>query len=87
MPILQSEVEEALKAMRPGKTVGEDGIAAEMLEVLVEWGVEVVTKIANCIYDTVLSQSSFKQLCKATVKSTNEKMRSLWVFILNGLIF
>ena len=51
-PILQCEVEEAMKAMRPGKAVGEDGIATEMLEVLGEWGVDMVTKIANCIYNT-----------------------------------
>ena len=51
-PILQSEVEAAMKAMKAGKAVGEDGIAVEMLEVLGEWGVEVVSEIANCIYDT-----------------------------------
>ena len=32
--------------------MGEDGIAVEMLEVLKEWGVEVVTKITNCNNDT-----------------------------------
>ena len=51
-PIMQSEVEEALRAMRPGKAVGEDGIAVEMLGVLGEWGAEVVTEIANSIYNT-----------------------------------
>ena len=51
-PILQSEVQKAMKAMESGKAVGEDGIAVEMLEVMVEWGVEVASKIANSIYDT-----------------------------------
>lgn len=50
---MQSEVKEALKATRPGKAIGEDGIATEILEVFGEWGVMVVVaKIANCIYDT-----------------------------------
>ena len=51
---MQSEVEEALKGMRPGKAVGEDGLVVEMLD---GWGVGsggymVITEIANSIYDT-----------------------------------
>ena len=51
-PILPCEVSAALKEMANGKAAGEDGIAVEMLSVLGEWGVELVTEIANSIYET-----------------------------------
>ena len=52
LPIMKSEVEDALRAMKRGKAVGEDGIAIEMIEVMEEWGVEVITRLVNSIYDT-----------------------------------
>ena len=84
LPILQSEVEAALKVMRPGKAVGEDGIAVEMLEVLGEWGVEVVTKIANCIYDTggipnQMAQSVFITIPKKPGTIQCDKFRTISV--------
>jgi len=45
--ILKSEVRTAIKMMRRNKAVGPDGIVAEMLEALEEYGVEKLTDIIN----------------------------------------
>ena len=52
IPIQRSEIEGAIKQMRDGKAIGEDGVAVEMFEALGSWGLEVVTHLANKIYDT-----------------------------------
>ena len=51
-PILLTEVESALKRMKNGKAAGEDGITAEMLKALHEFGIQKLTTLFNNIYDT-----------------------------------
>ena len=46
------EVEAAIKQMKKGKPIGEDGVAVEMIEAFEEWGYDVVVQLANRIYDT-----------------------------------
>ena len=46
-PIMRSEVEAAMKKMKKGKAVGEDGIALEMLLALEEFSTEIITEIAS----------------------------------------
>ena len=38
IPIQKCEVEAAIKQMKHGKAIGEDGVAVEMLGALGEWG-------------------------------------------------
>ena len=47
-----TEVESALKRMKNGKAAGEDGITAEMLKALQEFGIQKLTTLFNNIYDT-----------------------------------
>ena len=47
LPIQRSEVERAVKQMKNGKAIGEDGVAVEMIGALGEWGCEVVAQLAN----------------------------------------
>ena len=48
--ILKSEIECAMRSMKKGKAVGEDGIALEMILALGEFGVIELTKLFNKIY-------------------------------------
>ena len=52
LPIQRGEVEAAMKQMKRGKAIGEDGVAMEMVEALGAWGSEVVMQLANKIYDS-----------------------------------
>ena len=52
IPIRKYEVEAAVKQMKKGKAIGEDGVAVEMVEALGDWGSDVVVQLANRIYDT-----------------------------------
>ena len=52
IPIQKCEVEAAIKQMKRGKAIGEDGVAVEMLEALEGWGCDVVVELANKIYNT-----------------------------------
>ena len=52
LTIQKSEVEAAIKQMKQGKAMGEDGVAVEMVEALGAWGCDVVVQLANKIYDT-----------------------------------
>ena len=50
--ILKSEVRTAIAEMKRNKAAGPDGIVAEMIYALDEFGVEKLTNILNEIYDT-----------------------------------
>ena len=50
--MMKDEIEKALKRMKVGKAAGEDGILVEMVRALGEWGVEYITHMASCMYDT-----------------------------------
>ena len=50
--ILQSEVKNALKEMRNNKAAGLDGIQAEMLKALDDYGIIQLTHLLHIIYDT-----------------------------------
>ena len=38
LPLQRSEIEGAIKQMKDGKAIGEDGVAVEMFETLGSWG-------------------------------------------------
>ena len=69
MPILEDEVESAVKEMKKGKAVGDDGIAIEMIQALGDMGTKILTKQLNKIYEAgklplELCQSTFITLPK-----------------------
>jgi len=49
---LQSEVEKAIKELRNKKATGDDDIPGEVLKLLGEDGLKIVTKLTNTIYGT-----------------------------------
>ena len=60
--ILKSEVKCAMRSMKKGKAVGEDGVALEMILALGEFGVNELTKLFNKIY---ASGNIIKCMCES----------------------
>jgi len=50
--ILQSEVEKAIKEMRNTKATRDDDIPGDVLKLLGEGGLKIMTKLINTIYET-----------------------------------
>jgi len=50
--ILQSEVEKAIKEMRNKKATGDDDVPADVLKLLGDDGLKIMTKLINTIYET-----------------------------------
>jgi hypothetical protein len=50
--ILQSEVEKAIKEMRNKKATGDDDVPRDVLKILGEAGMKIITKFINTIYET-----------------------------------
>ena len=50
--ILPQEIHAAIKKMKKGRGPGQDQIAIEMLEALEDLGINLITKLANDIYNT-----------------------------------
>ena len=51
LPIMKDEVRKAIKKMKIGKATGPDNIPIEVIVALEDLGVDIVTKLVNCIYD------------------------------------
>ena len=50
--ILLSEVEKAVKEMRNRKSIGDDDVPGDVLKLLGEGGLKILTKLINTIYET-----------------------------------
>jgi hypothetical protein len=50
--ILQSEVEKAIKMMRDKKATGDDDVPGDVLKLLGEDGLRIMTQLINNIYET-----------------------------------
>jgi len=50
--ILQSEVEKAIKGMGNKKATGDDNAPGDVLKLLGEGGLKIMTKLINTIYET-----------------------------------
>jgi len=49
---LQSEVEKSIKEMRNRKATGDDDVPGDVLKLLGEGGLKIMTKLINTIYET-----------------------------------
>ena len=61
-PILKDEIEKAMRGMKEGKAVGEDGVNIEMLKAVKDFSIEKITKIANIIYE---EGTITEEMCKS----------------------
>ena len=82
--ISESEVKTAMKKMKPGKAVGNDQIAYEMIEAVGTFGISKVMELANIIYNSgevpkQMLQSIFIALPKkaGTIECDNYRLISL----------
>ena len=64
-PIMKDEVRKAVKSMKKGKAAGPDKITVEMIESLVEFGIDMLTDFLNAIIYMTLEKSPliYQNLC------------------------
>ena len=91
--ITESEVKTAMKKMKPGKAVGNDQIAYEMIEAVGTCGISKITELANIIYNSgelpkQMLQSIFIALPKkaSTIECDNYRLISLPSHITNIIL-
>jgi len=66
--ILQSEVENAIKEMRNKKTTGDDNVPGDVLKLMGEGSLKIMTKLINIIYETGEWPKDFKEVTMITLK-------------------
>ena len=66
--ILQSEVEKAIKEMRNRKATGNDDIPGDVLKLLGEGGLKIMTKLSNTIYKTEEWPQDFTEVTMIALK-------------------
>ena len=91
--ITEIEVKTAMKKMKPGKAVGNDQIAYEMIEVVGTCGISKATELANIIYNSgevpeQMLQSIFIALPKkaGTIECDNYRLISLMSHIVKIIL-
>jgi len=70
--ILQSEVEKAIKEMRNRKTTGGDDVPGDVLKLLGEGGLKILTKLINTIYETGEWPKDFKEVTMIALKKKTQ---------------
>jgi hypothetical protein len=60
--ILQSEVEKAIKEMGDKKATGDDDVPGDVLKLLGEGGLKIMTKLINAIYETGVWPKDFTEV-------------------------
>ena len=74
--ILQSEVEKAVKEMRNRKATGDDDVPGDVLKLLGEGGLKILTKLINTVYETGEWPKDFIEVTMiALKKDTSNKMQ------------
>jgi len=66
--ILQSEVENAVNEMRNRKATGDDDVPGDVLKLLGEDGLKILTKLNNTIYETGEWPKDFKEVTMIALK-------------------
>ena len=86
--ITESKVKTAMKKKKPGKAVGNDQIAYEMVEAVCTFGIGKVTELANIIYKSgevpkQMLQSIFIASPKkaGTIECSNYRLISLMIIL------
>jgi len=70
--ILQSEVEKAIKEMRNRKATGDDDVPGDVLKLLGEGGLKILTKLINTIYETGEWPKDFTEVTMITLKKKTQ---------------
>ena len=66
--ILQSEEEKAIKEMRNKKATGDDDVPGDVLKLLGEGGLKILTKLINTIYATAEWPKDFMEVTVIALK-------------------
>jgi len=66
--IFQSEVEKAIKEMRNKKDTGDEDVPGDVLKLMGEGGLKIMTKLINTIYETGEWPKDFTEVTMITVK-------------------
>jgi len=74
--ILQSEVEKAVKQMRDKEATGDDDAPGDVLEMLGEDGVRLLTYLINNIYETGERHKDFIEVTMIALKKTYRIQRT-----------
>ena len=70
--ILQSEVENAVNGMRNRKATGDDDVPGDVLKLLGEGGLKILTKLINTIYETGEWPKDFKEVTMIALKKRHK---------------
>ena len=66
--ILQSELEKAIKEMRNKKVTGDDDLPGDVLKLLGEGGLKILTKLINTVYETGEWPKDFTEVTMIALK-------------------
>jgi len=66
--ILQSEVEKVIKEMRNKKAIGNDDVPVDVLKLLGEGGLKIMTKLINTVYETGEWPKDFTEVTMIALK-------------------
>jgi len=70
--ILQSEVEKAVKEMRNRKATGDDYVPADVLKLMGEGGLKILTKLINTLYETGEWPKDFTEVTMIALKKKTQ---------------
>jgi hypothetical protein len=70
--ILQSEVEKAIKEMRNKKATGDDDVPGNVLKLMGESGLKIITKLINTIYEIGEWPKDFTEVPIITLKKKSQ---------------
>jgi len=70
--ILQSEVEKAIKEMRNKKATGDDDVPGDVLKLLGEGGLKIMTKLIITIYETGEWPKNFTEVTMIVLKKKSQ---------------
>jgi len=70
--ILQSEVEKAIKEMKNRKTTGDDDVPGDVLKLLGEGGLKILTKLINTLYETGEWPKDFTEVTMIALKKETQ---------------
>jgi hypothetical protein len=69
---LQSEVEKAIKEMTNKKATGNDDIPGDVLQLLGDGGLKIMTKLINTIYETGERPKDFMEVTMIALKKKTQ---------------